>query len=90
MLGNGHRLGHEPHTESLPGIGLNINDLDDAVTKVLVLCKALRHCEDGLIHWGHGPAPFVMAGPPGGDGGGSRQPSILSNLVGTLGGSRLL
>ena len=33
MLGNGHRLGHEPHTESLPGIGLNIKDLGDAVPK---------------------------------------------------------
>ena len=90
MLRNGHRLRHDPHTMSLPGIGLNIMDLGDTVTKVLVLCKAPHHRDDGLIHWGHGPAPLVMAGPSGGGGGGSRRPSILSSLVGTLGGSRFL
>ena len=90
MIGNGHRLRREPHTENLPGIGLNIKDLGDAVMKVLVLCHAPHNGYDGLIHWGHGPAPLVTAGPSEGGGGGSGWPSILSILVGTLGGSRLL
>ena len=90
MLGNGHRLGRELHTESLPGIYLNIKDLGDAVPKVLVLCHAPHHCDDGLVHWGHGPAPLGTAGLSGVGGGGSRWASILSILLGMLGGSRLL
>ena len=50
MLGNGHRLRREPHTESLPGIRLHIKDLGDAVPKVLVLCHAPHHGDDGLVH----------------------------------------
>ena len=78
------------HTESLPGIRLNITDLSDAILKVLVLCKAPYHRDDGLIHWGHGPAPLCMAGPSGGSGGDPRRPSLLIILVGMLRGYRLL
>ena len=35
MLRNGHHLRCEPHTKSLPGICLNINDLGDTVPKVI-------------------------------------------------------
>ena len=72
MLMNGHCLGREPHTESLPVIGLNIKDLSDAVLKVLVLCHAPHHGDDVPIHWGDGPAPLSMAGLSGVGGGGCR------------------
>ena len=49
MSRNDHRLRRKPHRESLAGIGLNIKDLGDAVTKVLVLCKAHHHRDDGLV-----------------------------------------
>ena len=79
MIGNGHRLRCEPHTESLPGIRLNIKDLGDAVPKVLVLCHAPHHHHDGLIHWCHSQAILGAAGPSGGGGGGGdhRWPSLL-------------
>ena len=90
MLGNGHRLRREPHTESLPGIRLNIKDLGDAVPKVRILCKALHHRDDGLVHWGHVPAPLGMAGPSRVSGHGPKRHSLLIVFVGMLGGSRLL
>ena len=90
MLRNGHCLRREPHTESLPGIRLNIKDLGDAVPKVLVLCKAPHHRDDGLVHWGHVPAPFSSGGPSVVSGGGPRRPRLLIILVGMLGGSTLL
>ena len=90
MLANGHCLRREEHTESLPGIGLKIKDLGDAVPKVLVLCKAPHHRDDGLVHWGHSPAPLGMAGPSRGGGGDPRWPCLLLILLGMLGGYRLL
>ena len=81
MLGNGHRLRHEPHTESLPGIRLNIKDLGDTVPKVLVLCKAPPHHDDGLVYWGHGPAPLGTVGPWGVCGGDPRWPSLQQKAL---------
>ena len=81
MLWNGHRLRREPHTESLCGIRLNIKDFGNAALKVLVLCQALHHCDDGLVHWGHVPALPGMAGPSRGGGGDLRWPSLILIFV---------
>ena len=52
MLGNSDRLRYESHTERLPGMCLNIKDLGDTVPKVMVLCQAPHHRDDGLVSTG--------------------------------------
>ena len=60
MIQNGHRLHREPHTESLLGIRLNIKDLGDVVPKVMVLCQAAHHLDDGLVSTGVTFGLFVV------------------------------
>ena len=61
---NGQRLRQEPQTEGFLGVGLDIEDIGDAVPQVLGFCHGAHHHHDGLVHWCKGPGALLgLAGP---------------------------